>query len=232
MLANWSVAHRETTGLVRSGELWLRLSLNRLRISGAGRGVCRKAWSTARCSRTCWSRSACCASACIGSATRRPASSRTRAPSDTSSPTRPPTSDYSPPTRCIHRDYRNWSRLRPALPIVRSVASGRPSYYSNCGCVDRPVWKFSPNCLQKLAQFNMPAEFTLGYRPNSVVRARVVANVGDSLRRLSSLHRIYNSVGGSLVVLIHRVTMTYCRSISTPAGFRFCDVTSSNVHHL
>ena len=38
-----------------------------------------------------------------------------------------------------------------------------PAYYSNCGRVARSVWKFQPNCSQKLAQFNIPAEFTLSY---------------------------------------------------------------------
>jgi len=54
----------------------------------------------------------------------------------------------------------DWHSLQPA---VCSVASRRPSYYSNCDRVARAVWKFPPNCIQKLAQFHIPTEFTLGY---------------------------------------------------------------------
>ena len=45
-----------------------------------------------------------------------------------------------------------------------------PSYYSNCGSVARCVWKLPHKCLQQLAQFN-------------------IHNIGDSLRRLSSLQK-------------------------------------------
>ena len=68
--------------------------------------------------------------------------------------------------------------------------------------VVRSVWKFQPNCLQKPAQFNVPAEFTTSHWATSPIALSgreywAVANVGDSLRRLSSLHRIYiNTVGG------------------------------------
>jgi len=42
------------------------------------------------------------------------------------------------------------------------------------GRVARSVWKFHPNCLQKLAQFDIPTDFILGYQPNSIVRVGVV----------------------------------------------------------
>ena len=62
------------------------------------------------------------------------------------------------PSAGTHRGLKNWSEL-----IARNVASGRPSHYSSCGRVARSVQRFPPNCLQKLARFNIPAKFTLGY---------------------------------------------------------------------
>ena len=51
--------------------------------------------------------------------------------------------------------------------------------------VARSVWKFLPNCLQiNNYQFNIPAEFTLGYKSNSVVGARV-AGGGQSRQQLT-----------------------------------------------
>jgi len=43
--------------------------------------------------------------------------------------------------------------------------------------------KFPPNCLRKLAQFDTPAEFTLGYKTTRVVSAGVV---GGGRRRVIS----------------------------------------------
>jgi len=45
------------------------------------------------------------------------------------------------------------------------------------------VKKFPPNCLRKLAQFDTPAEFTLGYKTTRVVSAGVV---GGGRRRVIS----------------------------------------------
>ena len=95
--------------------------------------------------------------------------------------------------------WRSWWRmwLRPLsnfpVPVMTrvaafrtcNVASGWPSYYSNCGKVARPVWKFLPNCLQKLAQFSIPVAFTLGNRPNSIVGARIVGG-GQRRRQLKT----------------------------------------------
>ena len=78
-----------------------------------------------------------------------------------------------------------------------------------CGKISPP-----PNCLQKLpAQFNIPAEFRLATSPIALSGREwwAVANVGDSLRRLSSLqHRIYNSVVSPLPqnVVIDETTTT------------------------
>ena len=55
------------------------------------------------------------------------------------------------------------STLKMFIFIINCHASRYVYITMSNGRVDWSVGKFPPNCLQKLAQFNMPAEFTLGY---------------------------------------------------------------------
>jgi len=64
--------------------------------------------------------------------------------------------------------------LKMFIFTINSSASRHVYVTTSNSRVAWSVWKFPPNCLQRLAQFNVLAEFTQGYWPNNFVNVGVV----------------------------------------------------------